>query len=144
MAAHLSYVDEVVRLVGQDAGGFRPELTWDTVEREFGVRFPSDYRALMERFPSGDFRECVWVQNPVQSAEELMSVKRHNAGHPGPMSRVLHEILVCTGKDNLLRWDLSAIPVKFSRYLRDFWRGRAAARRGQFTTGVIRRRGPAP
>ncbi|MGW6442937.1 SMI1/KNR4 family protein [Lentzea sp. NPDC055074] len=180
-SAKLFYVDEIIRLVGQDAGDFRPELDWKRVEREFGVRFPSDYRALMERFPSGCFRESVEVQNPVENAEELAHYRDRNAWqtetyadesngyldevpyrmfpepgglflwghndaagtfwwitdsddpdtwrvahcnrddwweHPGPMSRVLHEILVSTGVDNLVRWDMSQVPVRFEKYLR--------------------------
>jgi len=172
-----SYVDDVTRLVGPRPGDFRPELDWETVERELGIRLPADYKELLTRLPSGAFRGCVEVENPAQSADELANAKRHNdellkifadpdtgyltgtsyvlfpepgglypwgsndAGgtfwwitdsadpdewriayndrddwheHPGPLSKVIHEILISTGTDNILGWDLSAKPVEFN------------------------------
>ncbi|MDX3661448.1 SMI1/KNR4 family protein [Streptomyces sp. ID05-26A] len=177
LGKQLSYVDEIVRLVGHHAGGFRPELDWESVEREFGLRFPADYRALLDRFPGGVFRGgCVYVPSPVANAGQLEFFRRNLAemveiygdegngyldrvphrmfpepgglflwgqndsggsfwwvtdsddpdqwrvayndrddwhDHPGPMSRVVHELLVSTDEDNLLEWDLSGRPVEW-------------------------------
>ncbi|WP_370949005.1 SMI1/KNR4 family protein [Amycolatopsis sp. cg5] len=37
--------------------------------------------------------------------------------HSGPMSKVIHEILVSTGEDNILKWDLSGKPVEFTGFV---------------------------
>ncbi|GAA4552469.1 SMI1/KNR4 family protein [Amycolatopsis samaneae] len=36
--------------------------------------------------------------------------------HPGPMSKVIHELLVSTGTDNILRWDMTGKPVGFTGF----------------------------
>ncbi|MFD5092738.1 SMI1/KNR4 family protein [Amycolatopsis thailandensis] len=175
-----SHADEVARLVGWRAGDFRPELDWETVERELGTPLPGDYKELLTRFPSGAFRDSIEVDNPGQSAGELATTKRnneqllrifadeytgyltkvsyrlfpesgglypwgtHDAGgtfwwitdsadpdtwriayndrdewheHPGPMSKVLHEILTSTGTDNILDWDMTGKPLTFTGFV---------------------------
>ncbi|MFK0246866.1 SMI1/KNR4 family protein [Amycolatopsis azurea] len=179
-APHRSLVDEIARLVGWRAGDFRPELDWDTVERELGTPLPADYKDLLARFPSGDFRGCIELDNPGQSADDLAGTKgsneklleifadeytgyltgvsyrlfpepgglypwgRNDVGgtfwwitdsadpddwriayndrdnwheHPGPMSKVIHEILTSTGEDNILRWDMAGKPVDFTGFV---------------------------
>lgn len=48
-----------------------PELTWDEVESEVGYPFPTDYKRLMSRFPSGDFGKKFYIYSPVQGREWL-------------------------------------------------------------------------
>ncbi|MGK4593187.1 SMI1/KNR4 family protein [Amycolatopsis sp. w19] len=177
-----SYVDEVARLVSWRPGDFQPELDWQTVERELGIPLPSDYKALLTRFPSGAYRDSIEVGNPAQSADELANVKRdndqllrifadvdtgylkdvsyrlfpepgglypwasHDEGgtfwwitdsadpdtwriayndrdnwheHPGPMSKVIHEIMVSTGTDNILQWDMAETTAGFTGFVGD-------------------------
>jgi hypothetical protein len=46
-------------------------LSWDEVESLLGVRFPDDYKRLMNRFPSGAFSEYFYLYSPIQSGESL-------------------------------------------------------------------------
>ena len=39
--------------------------------------------------------------------------------HPGPMSKLIHELLVSTGTANILQWDMSAKPVEFTGFVGD-------------------------
>ncbi|OXM54961.1 hypothetical protein [Amycolatopsis alba] len=39
--------------------------------------------------------------------------------HPGPMSKVIHEILTSTGEDNILGWDMAGKPVDFTGFVGD-------------------------
>ncbi|WP_158847928.1 SMI1/KNR4 family protein [Saccharothrix deserti] len=181
-APRRSYVDEICELVGWQAGDFRPELDWTTVERELGTPLPSDYKELLTRFPSGGFRDIMF-SNPGEGTEECANLKRENAelleifadedlGYlrgvsyrlfpepggiypwgsdgaggtfwwvtgsadpddwhvayndrdrwhdedPGPMTRVIRDLLVSTGEDNIFGWDVSGQPVDFTGYWRD-------------------------
>lgn len=39
--------------------------------------------------------------------------------HPGPMTLVIRDLLVSTGKDNILGWDMAGKPVDFNGYWGD-------------------------
>jgi hypothetical protein len=39
--------------------------------------------------------------------------------HPGPMSKIIHEILVSTGTDNILQWDMAGKPMEFTGFVGD-------------------------
>ncbi|MFE0021010.1 SMI1/KNR4 family protein [Amycolatopsis sp. NPDC059021] len=39
--------------------------------------------------------------------------------HPGPMSKIIHELLVSTGTDNILQWDMAGKPVEFTGFAGD-------------------------
>lgn len=177
-----SYVDDICLLVGWRPGDFHPELSWETVERQLGLRLPADYKELLTRFPSGGFRNGIEVSNPAQSAQDLRHEARDNAEllaifadedtgyltdttyrlfpepgglypwgrngaggtfwwitdapdpddwriayndydnwheHPGPMTKVVHELLVSTGVDHLLGWDMAGRPVDFTGVVGD-------------------------
>ncbi|ONI82864.1 hypothetical protein ALI144C_17515 [Actinosynnema sp. ALI-1.44] len=180
--ARRSYVDEICLLVGWRAGDFEPEVAWEAVERELGLRLPADYKELLTRFPAGGFRGSIGVDNPAQSREGLAKSKRDNlelmeifadedtgylegtayrlfpepgglypwgadgAGgtfwwvtdspdpdawsiayndydnwreHPGPMTKVIHELLVSDGSDHLVGWNVSDKPVSFGGQVKD-------------------------
>ncbi|MFD0555660.1 hypothetical protein ACFQ3B_01190 [Stackebrandtia endophytica] len=52
---------EVVAPAGRDR---RIVVDWGRIHRELGLRFPSDFRELMERFPSMLLQDLVEVWHP--------------------------------------------------------------------------------
>ncbi|RSN60627.1 hypothetical protein DMH01_15130 [Amycolatopsis sp. WAC 04182] len=58
-----SRVDEIADLLGWQEQ-FAPERTWTAVEQDLGVALPSDYKALLTRFPGGVFRR-IEIDSPV-------------------------------------------------------------------------------
>ena len=59
----MSGVDELARLVGWEGHGVQG-LDWSYIEAELGLVLPSDYKALVERFPYGGFNEALQVIQP--------------------------------------------------------------------------------
>ncbi|WP_116205037.1 SMI1/KNR4 family protein [Amycolatopsis circi] len=57
-------IDEIAR-VAQWVGQVRPGRDWEAVELDIGTVLPSDYKELLSRFPSGAYREFVWVTSPI-------------------------------------------------------------------------------
>ncbi|EME61655.1 SMI1/KNR4 family protein [Amycolatopsis decaplanina] len=58
-----SLVDEIADLLGWREQ-FTPERTWAAVELDLGLALPSDYKALLTKFPGGVFRQIV-IDSPV-------------------------------------------------------------------------------
>ncbi|MFD8500403.1 SMI1/KNR4 family protein [Amycolatopsis sp. NPDC059657] len=65
-----SLVDRIVR-ASQWRGASQPGRDWSTVESVLGTALPSDYKLLMSRFPSGTYRDIIWVANPIDARTDL-------------------------------------------------------------------------
>ncbi|AUI60423.1 SMI1/KNR4 family protein [Amycolatopsis sp. BJA-103] len=65
---------ELVERLAQ-ISGWRGEIEtardWEFVERELGTSLPDDYKQLLSRFPSGSYRNAIWVRNPIDARVDL-------------------------------------------------------------------------
>lgn len=62
--------------LSQWQGTIRPGRDWSAVEGELGTTLPSDYKALLSRFPSGTYRDTIWVANPIDARTDLADFVR--------------------------------------------------------------------
>ncbi|ANN18291.1 hypothetical protein SD37_23395 [Amycolatopsis orientalis] len=63
-----------------------------------------------------------WITGPADPDEWQVAYNNRDAWHgvhPGPMTRVIRDLLVSTGEDNLLGWDMAGKPVSFAGYWGD-------------------------
>ncbi|EME62685.1 SMI1/KNR4 family protein [Amycolatopsis decaplanina] len=63
-----------------------------------------------------------WIPTSANPDEWGVAYNNRDAwheAHPGPMTKVIRDLLVSTGEDNLLGWDMAGKPVNFSGYWGD-------------------------
>lgn len=48
-------------------------LDWDKVEKEFGIKLPSDYKEFLARYGTGAIGDFLWVINPCSKNRSLNS-----------------------------------------------------------------------
>ncbi|MFF0148707.1 SUKH superfamily protein [Amycolatopsis sulphurea] len=70
-------IDELAEAAGW-TGSINQGRDWDTVERALGLTLPEDYKAMMSRFPSGFFRNAVWITNPIDARVDLGTFLRED------------------------------------------------------------------
>ena len=73
------------------SGQIVPGRDWDVVEREIGTALPDDYKDLLSRFPSGTYRNAVWVASPVDARTKW----------PAFVDNEIREILEILGDESL-------------------------------------------
>ncbi|SEP53773.1 SMI1/KNR4 family protein [Amycolatopsis saalfeldensis] len=70
-------IDEIAR-VAQWNGRIQPGRDWKSVEQEIGTTLPDDYKELLNRFPSGSYRNAITVSNPVDSRTDYAKFIRED------------------------------------------------------------------
>lgn len=77
-------MEQLAERIGWTGSG-QVELTWEQVEETLGIKFPTDFKELMLRFPSGAFFKRFYVISPVQNLRRLREFQQNHDDDLSPI-----------------------------------------------------------